>query len=443
MLSEDFEKELYNFIEDKIKTKNAAVLFYFSRLFNSLFISKQSLLLIERCFQIIVDNSSFLQLDFNCILKIISSSQLNTDSELEVFNAVVSWLEIDKQRIIYAKNLFLKIRLSLLSVPAIKFISGKISCFIDNLAFVNKIIENKSKGLHMRNLKDVSRYCNQEKFNIFVCGGEKKGVLVRDVYSIKANNFTSVRNVTQLKYGRKWSKLTSVKDDIFLVGGKNNTFKCITSIKKYSIVDSTWEIVAYMPDERIDFSVCSFMGNVYVLGGCLGRDVKSCFQFKPAGFSWTEIAEMNEERCSSSCAVFQGKIVVTGGFNNTTLLPLKTVEAYDHVANKWTYMPDMVKVRLFHNSVAIKNKLFIVNYSCEVYDSVSDKFVLLKLPPKCSIENLSRSFKVISINNKIAVFPFNSNIVLLYDVKSNDWSQESCEVTRNISGFSCLKVPQF
>ena len=80
----------------------------------------------------------------------------------------------------------------------------------------------------------------------------------------------------------------------------------------------------------------------------------------------------------------------------------------------------------------------------EFYDSVViDKYVLLKLPPKCSIENLSRSFKVISINNKIAVFPFNSNIVLLYDVKSNDWSQESCEVTRNISGFSCLKVPQF
>ena len=61
-----------------------------------------------------------------------------------------------------------------------------------------------------------------------------------------------------------------------------------------------------MPDECIDFCVCSFMGNVYVLGGCLGSDVKSCLQFKPASCSWTEIADMNDERSISSCAVFQG-----------------------------------------------------------------------------------------------------------------------------------------
>ena len=58
------------------------------------------------------------------------------------------------------------------------------------------MINNKNKGLHMSNLKGVSRYCNQDKFNIIVCGGEKKDIVVRDVYSIKANNFTSVRNLT-------------------------------------------------------------------------------------------------------------------------------------------------------------------------------------------------------------------------------------------------------
>ena len=51
------------------------------------------------------------------------------------------------------------------------------------------------------------------------------------------------------------------------------------------------------------------------------------------------------------------------------------------------------------------------------------------------------SFLIISINNKKAGFlsysySSHSNIVLLYDVKSNDWSQESSDVTENISGFS-------
>ena len=112
------------------------------------------------------------------------------------------------------------------------------------------------------------------------------------------------------------------------------------------------------------------------------------------------------------------EILVTGGYNNT-LVNLNTVEAYDHVPNKWTYMPDMIEERLSHDSVAIKNKLFVFDDSWEIYDSFSDKFVLLKVSLKYATEYLSDSYKVISINNKIAVFPFSSNIVLLYDVKSN------------------------
>ena len=39
------------------------------------------------------------------------------------------------------------------------------------------MIDNKNKGLHISNLKGVSRYCNQDKFNIIVCGREKKVLL--------------------------------------------------------------------------------------------------------------------------------------------------------------------------------------------------------------------------------------------------------------------------
>ena len=58
---------------------------------------------------------------------------------------------------------------------------------------------------------------------------------------------------------------------------------------------------------------------------------------------------------------FKEKIVVTGGFNNTTLLTLNTVEAFDHVANKLTYIPNLIEEKFCHKSVAIKNNLFIVH----------------------------------------------------------------------------------
>ena len=51
--------------------------------------------LIERCFPMIVDSDNFLELDFIFIKKILSSSELNINSELQVFNASDSWLSHD------------------------------------------------------------------------------------------------------------------------------------------------------------------------------------------------------------------------------------------------------------------------------------------------------------------------------------------------------------
>ena len=91
-----------------------------------------------------VDSTSFLELDFKHISKILSSSELNIDSEMEVFNAIVSWLGHNKERSKYAKGLFLKVRLLLLSDPALELISEKISCFVDDFAFINEVITEKN-----------------------------------------------------------------------------------------------------------------------------------------------------------------------------------------------------------------------------------------------------------------------------------------------------------
>ena len=91
-----------------------------------------------------VDCTSFLELDLKLISKILSSSELNIDSEMEVFNAVVSWLGHKKERSKYAKYLFLKVRIFLLSDPALNLITEKISCIIDDFAFINKVITEKN-----------------------------------------------------------------------------------------------------------------------------------------------------------------------------------------------------------------------------------------------------------------------------------------------------------
>ena len=166
--------------------------------------------------------------------------------------------------------------------------------------------------------------------------------------------------------------------------------------------------------------------------------------FNPADCSWKEIAEMNVSRCDLSCAVFEGNIVVSGGLNTNE--NLNSVEAYDHVANTWTNMPNMVEERCHHKSVAVKNKLFIVGgntATCEVYDLNYGKFNLLKFVKETTYDYIKNPIEVLSIGNKLFIFKRNGTSVLLYDVEKDEWLKEACSFTQNLDTYSCVKVPQF
>ena len=105
-------------------------------------------------------------------------------------------------------------------------------------------------------------------------------------------------------------------------------------------------------------------------------------------------------------------------------------------------MPNMIVRRFCHKSVAVKNKLFVIGgyIKCEVFDSTTNKFTLLKQPTLASRFNLSEPYDVISIGSKLFVFKEDRNVII-YDFENNKWSAKTCEATRNISYFSCVKVP--
>ena len=169
----------------------------------------------------------------------------------------------------------------------------------------------------------------------------------------------------------------------------------------------------------------------------------SCVKFSTISKKWNEISEMKEERRYASCVVFEGRIVVSGGHNNNDW-NLNTVEAYDHIDNLWTYMPNMIKRRSYHKSVAIKNKLFIVdslfNKTIEVFDSSSEKFALLQHPSfNLRLQSIA---DVTSIGNKVVIFSNGEGSVFVYDVENEVWSEKSCEATKHVEYLSCASIPQ-
>ena len=107
MLSQDADKEVYSSIEDKISLHNVTALYQLSQVFKFSKLRKSIILFIERCFPIISESPKFLDLDYKYVAKILSSSYLNIDSELEVFNAIVYWLGSSKERKTY-ENIFFR-----------------------------------------------------------------------------------------------------------------------------------------------------------------------------------------------------------------------------------------------------------------------------------------------------------------------------------------------
>ena len=449
-------------LENKINVKNAITFFSLSQLFNISCLSELPLSFIERCFPIVADSNSFLKLDFISVAKILLSSELFVDTELQVFNAAEEWLNHNEERRKYTKSILSKIRLSLLSVPALNYISNEKSCFTMNdecLDTIKVVLENK-KNFHSNKLSKTRRYCNQTKFNIIVCGGIRNTKYVHnpkkvsnDACSIESNCIDNVIILKQMKKDRRGSKAVCVKGEVYVFGGFDSNAEPTKFVEKYSIAANAWEEIAEMYVGLESFCACSFMDNVYIVGGCIAFTTNLCIKFDTTNRSWKEVARMNEPRRNASCTVFEGRVVISGGLNVNGRL--NTVESYDHLADTWSHMPNMVIGRYEHNSVAIKNKLFVVGCpgqtSCEVYDSTSNTFVMLTRPPISQGHltiNLMDPADAIAVGSKIFSFGNSTNFITYYDVENNTWSsgsiKNSPEIIRVVRGncYFCTKVPQ-
>ena len=114
------------------------------------------------------------------------------------------------------------------------------------------------------------------------------------------------------------------------------------------------------------------------------------------------------------------RVVISGGENDNGLST--SVEAYDHVADEWSYRSSMIHESYFHNVLAVSKKLFAIgrdgtNGICEVYDSTCKKFVVMN--------SNSQFFDVggdhtISIGRNILVFKSFSKKLATYNVDKNE-----------------------
>ena len=90
------------------------MIYQLASIFNLADVTSTVLRYIERCFSMIVDTECFLELDINTVSKILASSSLQIDTEVEVYSAANKWLNYNiEARSKFARHLLMKVRFNL------------------------------------------------------------------------------------------------------------------------------------------------------------------------------------------------------------------------------------------------------------------------------------------------------------------------------------------
>ena len=343
---------------------------------------------------------------------------------MDVINAIDNWISYDfEERSKFVSRLLSKVRLNLLSADALNSIlenNVSISKINDCIAILKNVFKNNIGSIKNK----LSRYCSQDTFKILLSGGcinHQNGRKISDV--TKQIDVKNINNQTTdlLRIKREGHVSVYCRGAVYVFGGFYENKKFQKSVEKYSLTTNKWEIVGEMFDDRRGFDVCRFMNQLLIYGGCDDtlNPFYSCKNFDTKNNKWYEVARMNKAKVFAASTVYEGRIVVSGGcINNDFNVNIKTIEAYDPFANSWSAMPSMIEGRCSHSSVALRNKLFVFgnycgqnNKRCEVFDSISKNFVMIKRFPSTLTFDLGFA-KTFAIGNKLITLGVNSSTSL-------------------------------
>ena len=130
---------------------------------------EEALSYIQRCFTILFECKSFLELEITSVVEIVASSGLSLTTELEVYNLADKRLSHNiEDSGKFAKDLLLKVRLPLLPDSAFKSLlekplsfCGKKECY----DLLQEICLSKNSFYKVKsNVQCKARYCNQRLF---------------------------------------------------------------------------------------------------------------------------------------------------------------------------------------------------------------------------------------------------------------------------------------
>lgn len=270
----------------------------------------------RRHFREVAVGSEFLNSSWENVARLISSSDLNVQSEEDVYSAVVQWIKQDPtDRAQHLPALLAEVRLPMLPVPVLM---TKVDC--------EPLIK---QNIECRDLLDEA----------------KRYHLLPDQRDLRSANPRFIPRKSTLGV-------------LYAVGGKESSETITRSVETYSRMEDQWKEATGMIVRRQQLGVGVLDGKVYAIGGSDGSlRLSSVECFDPATNFWSFVAPMSTCRSGVGVGVLGGAMYAAGGYDGRSCL--FTVERFDLDKNLWSPVAQMTTRRSFPGVAVLNDKLYI------------------------------------------------------------------------------------
>ncbi|XP_067943792.1 kelch-like protein 8 isoform X2 [Watersipora subatra] len=338
-------------------------------------------------FNEMVDREEFMSMSPQYLADIIGSDELNVDSEIQVYEAVILWVKHDiegrKQTL---APLLAKVKLPLLPasyltqvVEADELIHADMECrdYVDEAKSYQLSLAGLTPTLRPYDRMVPRRSCSGV---LFCVGG--RGASGDPFRSIECYNFRDDKwfTIAEMSTRRRHVGVVCSNGKLYAIGGHDGE-EHLNSCEVFDPVTNRWNCIAPMRTLRRGLAVAAMSNALYAIGGL---DDTACFdtveRYDPAIDQWSPVAPMNVPRGGVGVAVLKNCIYAVGGNDGSS--SLSSAERYDPILNKWVVIAPMTKRRAGAGVGVLHGRLYAVGgfddnaplESAEMYDSETNQW---------------------------------------------------------------------
>ncbi|XP_028932662.1 kelch-like protein 2 isoform X1 [Ornithorhynchus anatinus] len=353
---QDVKKTCCDFLESQLHPINCLGIRAFADMHACTDLLNKANTYAEQHFSDVVLSEEFLNLGIEQVCGLIASDKLTIASEEKVFEAVISWVNHDKDvRQELMARLMEHVRLPLLPREYLVQRVEEETLVKNSSACKDYLIEAMKYHLlplEQRALMKTARTrlrtpISLPKLMVVVGGQAPKAIRSVECYDFKEERW---HQVAELPSRRCRAGL------LYAVGGYDGASRqCLSTVECYNSGTNEWTYIAEMSTRRSGAGVGVLNNLLYAVGGHDGPLVrKSVEVYDPAGNSWRQVADMNMCRRNAGVCAVNGLLYVVGGDDGSC--NLASVEYYNPTTDKWTVVSSCMSTGRSYAGVTVIDK---------------------------------------------------------------------------------------